>query len=124
LVRIRRVRSLPGDSRRRVVPIDRGFRSPGRLRLGSIQAAEDADAVRLHGLRLFKSYKFNFEFDSAGFSFNGRRYAFDDIASTDHKHWKSKSILTLKTKDGTKIVLDAWHHTGVKEFEARLASRM
>ena len=81
-------------------------------------------AALVVGLRLFKSYKFNFEFDSAGFSFNGRRYAFDDIASTDHKHWKSKSILTLKTKDGTKIVLDAWHHTGVKELEARLASRM
>ena len=36
---------------------------------------------------------------------------------------KSKSIVTLKAKDGTKIVLDAWHHNGVKEFEAQLASR-
>ena len=80
-------------------------------------------AALVVGLRLFRSYKFKFEFDKAGFTFDGRKYGFNDIDSTDHRRWKSKSIVTLKAKDGTKIVLDAWHHNGVKEFEAQLASR-
>lgn len=77
-------------------------------------------AALVVGLRLYGSYKFNFEFDDAGFSFNGRKYTYGDIAETDHRLWKTKTILKLRLKDGANVVLDAWHHTGVKEFEAKL----
>ena len=77
-------------------------------------------AALVVGLRLYGASKFDFEFDEAGFKFNGRKYADADIAEIDRKRWESKSIMTLKLKDGTKIVLDAWHHTGVKDFVSRL----
>ena len=72
------------------------------------------------GLRLLKSAKFAFAFDDAGFTTCGKRYTRDDIASVDRTRWESKTILVLKMKDGSSIVLDAWHHTGVKDFAATL----
>lgn len=70
------------------------------------------------GLRLLKSAKFAFEFDDAGFTAYGKRYTREDIASVDRSQWESKTILVLKLKDGTTLALDAWHHTGVKDFAA------
>ena len=78
-------------------------------------------AALVVGLRLYGASKFDFEFDETGFTFNGRRYADADIAEIDRKRWKSKSILALRLKDGEKVVLDAWHHTGVKDFASRLS---
>ena len=72
------------------------------------------------GLRLLKSAKFAFEFDDAGFTAYGKRYTREDIASADRSQWESKTILGLKMKDGTTLALDAWHHTGVKDFAATL----
>ena len=70
------------------------------------------------GLRLLKSAKFAFEFDASGFTACGKRYSRDDIAAVDRSQWESKTILVLKLKDGTTLALDAWHHTGVKDFAA------
>ena len=70
------------------------------------------------GFRLRKSSKFDFEFDENGFTCEGRTFTKADIASIDRSAWEKKSILVLKLKDGKKIVLDAWHHAGVKEFDA------
>ena len=63
------------------------------------------------GLRLFASYRFDFEFDDDGFVHQGRRRAYSDIKNVDRARWEKKGIIRV---DG--ITLDAWHHTGVKEF--------
>jgi len=68
------------------------------------------------GLRLLKSAKFDFTFDENGFSCQGRKFSRTDIVQVDRSKWEKKSIAVIKLKDGEKIVLDAWHHTGVKEF--------
>jgi len=71
------------------------------------------------GLRLFKSYKFDFEFDDEGFVHQGRRHAYSDIKKVDRSKWTSKGILKV---DG--IVLDSWHHVGVKEFADALDKKV
>ena len=63
------------------------------------------------GLRLFASYRFDFEFDDDGFVHQGRRRTYSDIKNVDRARWEKKGIIRV---DG--ITLDAWHHTGVKEF--------
>ncbi len=73
------------------------------------------------GLRLLRAAKLDFAFDDAGFAYAGRKYARDDIDRIDRSAWGSKSILVLRMKDGARIVLDAWHHVGVKDFAASLA---
>lgn len=73
-------------------------------------------AALVVGLRLLKSAKFDFEFDENAFTFRGRKFTRADIVQIDRSKWEKKSIAVLKLKDGEKIVLDAWHHTGVKEF--------
>ena len=50
----------------------------------------------------------------------GQTLAFTDIAEIDKSLWEKKGILTVLAKDGRKIPLDAWHHTGVKEIAAKL----
>ena len=78
-------------------------------------------AALVVGLRLLKAAKFDFEFDDEGFTCQGRRFAKADLLGIDRSAWEKKSIIVLKMKDGEKIVLDAWHHTGVKEFSAAYA---
>ena len=77
-------------------------------------------AALVVGLRLLGAARFKFEFDESGFTVSGRRYCDADIAAVDRRRWESKSILVLRLKDGAKVVLDAWHHTGVKDFAKRL----
>ena len=67
------------------------------------------------GARLYRSYKFAFEFDDEGFTYLGRRRAFSDIKKVDRSQWEKKGIAKV---DG--ITLDSWHHLGVKEFVAKL----
>ena len=80
-------------------------------------------AALVVGLRLLKAAKFDFEFDDSGFTCQGRRFANSDIVDVDRSAWEKKSILVLRLKGGEKIVLDAWHHLGVKEFAATHSSR-
>ena len=77
-------------------------------------------AALIVGLRLYGASRLSFEYDGSGFSYKGRRYDYADIVEIDRRRWKSKTILVLKMKGGEKIILDAWHHTGVKAFEQRL----
>lgn len=72
------------------------------------------------GLRLLKAAKFDFSFDDAGFTYCGKTRTRAEIAKIDRSKWESKSILVLTTTDSTRITLDAWHHTGVKEFAETL----
>lgn len=67
------------------------------------------------GVRLYRSYAFDFEFDDQGFVWHGQRHAYSDIKRVDRSRWESKGIVKV---DG--IQLDAWHHLGVKEFYAKL----
>lgn len=71
------------------------------------------------GGRLFNSFLFEFEFDDEGFSYRGRRRAYSEIGKIDRSQWEKKGIVKV---DG--IVLDAWHHVGVKDFYAKLPEKM
>lgn len=53
----------------------------------------------------------------------GRTLAFADIAEADDSRWAKKGILVLKAKDGRKVKLDAWHHTGVEEIARRVLKK-
>lgn len=72
------------------------------------------------GLGVFRAWRFDFEYDDAGFTWNGRRMTFADIKSVDDSQWKKKGILKLNTPFG-RITLDAWHNTGVDAFRAKLS---
>lgn len=69
------------------------------------------------GLRLLKAAQFDFAFDDTSFVWRGKTFALSEIAQIDRAKWESKAILAIRTKDGTKLTLDAWHHLGVKDFE-------
>ena len=77
-------------------------------------------AAGVVGLRLFLSSRLDFVWDEAGFSVAGRRHSPADIAQLDRSRWESKGILKLKLADGGSVVLDAWHHLGVREAAAEL----
>ncbi len=77
-------------------------------------------AAGVVGLRLFLSSRLDFAWDEAGFSVAGRRHSPADVASLDRSRWESKGILKLKLADGGSVVLDAWHHLGVREAAAEL----
>lgn len=68
-------------------------------------------AALVVGLRLLKSARFQFEFDDSGYVYCGRRRAYADIKSVDRSRWEKKGIVKV---DG--IMLDSWHHLGVREF--------
>ena len=72
-------------------------------------------AALVVGSRLYRSYAFAFEFDDEGFVCRGRRRSYAAIGKIDRSAWRQKGILRV---DG--IVLDSWHHVGVKEFERKL----
>lgn len=67
------------------------------------------------GGHLWGVSRLRFAFDDAGFVHDGRRTAYGDVKEVDRSKWGKKGILKV---DG--ITLDAWHHTGVREFEKRL----
>lgn len=75
------------------------------------------------GVRLNNSRRFSFEYDDDGFTAEGVRYAYKDIAEVDRSRWEKKSIMSLKLSDGRRVVLDGWHHLGVAEFVGRLDGR-
>ncbi|MGN0833434.1 MAG: hypothetical protein ACI4RD_07270 [Kiritimatiellia bacterium] len=72
-------------------------------------------AALVVGSRLYRSYAFAFEFDDEGFVWRGHRRSYAAIRQIDRSSWQKKGILRV---DG--IVLDSWHHVGVKEFEQKL----
>lgn len=50
----------------------------------------------------------------------GKPLPFSDVEKLNDSKWKSKGILVVHAKDGRRVTLDAWHHTGVKELAAKL----
>ena len=69
------------------------------------------------GLHLMKVVRFDFAFDDDGFVCGGKHHAWSDVKDIDRKAWEKKGIMKV---DG--IVLDAWHHQGVKEFNEKILS--
>ena len=74
-------------------------------------------AAALIGINISAAAFFRFEYDEKSFVYDGRRRMLSEVKSVDRSQWKKKGILKLVLEDGTKVVLDAWHHLGVKEFE-------
>ena len=68
------------------------------------------------GFGVWRASRFRFSYRERGFAFRGRRYRLDDIAKVDVSQWAKKGILRMSTTDGTRIVLDGWHHRGVDGF--------
>ena len=44
---------------------------------------------------------------------------FDEIVEVDSSKWEKKGIVLLKARNGRRITLDTWHHTGARELAAR-----
>ena len=68
------------------------------------------------GFGVWRASRFRFTYRDRAFAYNGRRYRLDDISKTETSQWGKKGILRLSLRDGTCVVLDAWHHTGVDGF--------
>ena len=75
------------------------------------------------GLGVLRAYRFDFEYDETGFAFKGCRMNYADVKSLNDSQWKKKGILRLETVRG-RIVLDAWHNTGVDGFYDILVARL
>lgn len=56
----------------------------------------------------------------AGSLTGGRPLAFADVVGVDDAQWARKGIMVLLAKDGRRVKLDAWHHTGVKELVEKI----
>ena len=81
-------------------------------------------AFAVVALRLAAAARFSLEFDDEGFSFQGRRHSYGDVARIDDSRWEKKGVSRVVFKDGDSeraLVLDAWHHSGIKEFHSKLA---
>lgn len=74
------------------------------------------------GVHLIAVARFDFEFDDEGFSWNGRRFAYGEIRETDVSKWEKKNVLAIRGENW-RILLDAWHHRGVREFFGKLQKR-
>ena len=74
-------------------------------------------AAALIGINISAAAFFRFEYDDTSFVYDGKRRMLGEVKSVDRSQWKQKGILKLVLEDGTKVVLDAWHHLGVKDFE-------
>ena len=77
-------------------------------------------AAGVVGLRLSLASRTDFAWEGKEFSWRGRRLSVADVAEVDRGRWETKGILKLKLSDGGSIVLDAWHHLGVREAVAEL----
>ena len=77
-------------------------------------------AAGVVGVRLFLASRMDFAWEGKEFSWRGRRLSVADVAEVDRSRWETKGILKLKLSDGGSVVLDAWHHLGVRDAVAEL----
>ena len=70
------------------------------------------------GSGLLTSLRFRFAFDDDGFTVGSERHGWNEIKSLDDAAWAKKGI-TRAVLECRTITLDAWHHTGVKEFHEK-----
>lgn len=50
----------------------------------------------------------------------GRPLAFSDIVGVEDGQWARKGIIVFVAKDGRRVKLDSWHHTGVDDLVAKI----
>lgn len=50
-----------------------------------------------------------------------RAYLLTDLVRIDNTQWEKRGILKAIFKNGT-VILDAWHHTGIREIVAKLTA--
>jgi len=50
----------------------------------------------------------------------GAPLAFSEIVGVEDAQWEKKGVIVFLAKDGRRVKLDAWHHTGVKELVAKI----
>ena len=62
-----------------------------------------------------RSKRFKFGYTDEFYVYRGRRHPIASIKRIDRSKWEKKGIVRV---DG--IVLDAWHHLGVREFVEKL----
>ena len=75
------------------------------------------------GLHLLLVARFAFKFSDDAFMCGTKSFSYADVSRVDSSKWSRKGILVLYA-GGRKIVLDSWHHSGVKEFYEKLKSRV
>ncbi len=73
------------------------------------------------GAHLAAVARLRFSFSGDSFTFAGKNYTLADIKKIDDSAWAKKGISRLTLSDGARVTLDAWHHTGVKDFHAIIA---
>ena len=76
-------------------------------------------AAAVVGSRLMRSRRFKFGYTDDCYVYRGRRHPLSKIKKIDRSKWEKKGVVKV---DG--IVLDSWHHLGVKEFVERLDSAL
>lgn len=72
------------------------------------------------GGHLFAVSRLKVDFDGEGFTWKGHRFAWADVKKVDDSQWEKKGISRVILEPGT-LVLDSWHHKGVKELHELLA---
>lgn len=96
--------------------IDRQFQFAGLTALAAIIIA----------LGVLKNKRRTLEWDDVkmcGSLTGGKDPSFADVDHLDDRKWAAKGIMVVHAKDGRRVLLDAWHHTGVKELVAKLQSK-
>lgn len=76
--------------------------------------------------RVFLNWKRTLEWDDAqmvGSATLGVPLRFDAIDRLDTSKWEKKQILTAFAKDGRRVTLDAWHHSGARALAEKLIAR-
>ena len=74
------------------------------------------------GIHLLGIARFNFEFDDDGFTLGAKRFSYSEIKDVDTSRWEKKGILSI-SGEGWRFHLDAWHHSGVKEFYSLVSEK-
>ena len=76
-------------------------------------------AFLIVGTRLAASARFRLEYGEDCFVYAGLKFPYSAITKVDDSLWKKKGISTVCAAHSGRmfrIRLDAWHHTGVREF--------
>ncbi len=74
------------------------------------------------GIHLLCIARFKFEFDDDGFTLGPKRFSYPEIKDVDTSKWEKKGILSVSV-EGLRFSLDAWHHSGVKEFYSLVSEK-
>lgn len=98
-----------------------GFKR-GKVATQRIFALLAALAAAGVGLHLLAVARFSLEWDEEGFVHRGVRRAWADVKSVDESKWGGKGIVRI-SGEGWSLGLDAWHHTGVKDFFKKVSGR-